>query len=93
MGTDYATSLFYSGEIDRRLKQVDVVIAKFPDFQSAYFNKGNYLAHKGRIAEQDGDTKARRSGDRGGEGRLHQGGRHRRRARTPARPPTSSCRP
>ena len=58
VGTDYATSLFYGGQIDQALKQVDLVIAKFPDFQSAYFNKGNYLAHKGRIAEQDGDTKA-----------------------------------
>jgi len=58
VGTDYATSLFYSGEIDQALKQIDKVIAKFPDFQSAFFNKGNYLAHKSRIAEQSGEADA-----------------------------------
>ena len=58
VGTDYATSLFYSGEIDQALKQIEKVIAKFPDFQSAFFNKGNYLAHESRIAEQSGDTDA-----------------------------------
>jgi hypothetical protein len=58
VGTDYATSLFYSGDIDGAVKQIDLVIAKFPDFQNAFFNKGNYLAHKARIAEQQGDDKA-----------------------------------
>ena len=58
VGTDYATSLFYSGNIERAIAQVNAVIAKFPDFQSAYFNKGNYLAHQGRIAEQNGDSEA-----------------------------------
>jgi hypothetical protein len=57
VGTDFATSMFYSGNIDAALKQVGVVIKKFPDFQPAYFNLGNYLAHKARIAEQSGDTK------------------------------------
>jgi hypothetical protein len=57
VGTDLATSLFYSGNIDGALKQVDLVITKFPDFQAAYFNLGNYLAHKARIAEQEGDKK------------------------------------
>jgi hypothetical protein len=57
VGTDLATSLFYSGNIDAALKQVDLVIKKFPDFQAAYFNLGNYLAHKARIAEQAGDKK------------------------------------
>jgi hypothetical protein len=57
VGTDLATSLFYSGNIEGALKQVDLVITKFPDFQAAYFNLGNYLAHKARIAEQEGDKK------------------------------------
>jgi hypothetical protein len=57
LGTDLATSLFYSGDIDAALKQVNLVIEKFPDFQAAYFNLGNYLAHKARIAEQAGDAK------------------------------------
>jgi len=57
VGTDLATSLFYSGDIDAALKQVGLVIKKFPDFQAAYFNLGNYLAHKARIAEQEGDKK------------------------------------
>jgi len=57
LGTDFATALFYSGNIDGALKQVDLVIKKYPQFQPAYFNLGNYLAHKARIAEQQGDKK------------------------------------
>lgn len=57
VGTDFATSLFYGGNIDAAIKQVESVIARFPDFQAAYFNLGNYLAHKGRIAQQNGDAK------------------------------------
>jgi hypothetical protein len=58
VGTDFATSLFYSGNIDAALSQIQDVIKKFPDYQSAYYNLGNYLAHKARIAEQDGDKQA-----------------------------------
>ena len=43
VGTDYATSLFYSGDTDGALKQVKVVLAKSPDFQTAHLNKGVYL--------------------------------------------------
>lgn len=57
VGIDFATSLFYAGNIDAALKQADLVIKKFPTFQAAYFNLGNYLAHKARIAEQGGDKK------------------------------------
>ena len=60
LGTDFATALFYSGNIDAALKQVAVVIQKFPDFQPAFFNLGNYLVHKARIAEQQGDKKTAR---------------------------------
>jgi hypothetical protein len=57
VGTDFATALFYSGNIDAALKQVQAVIKAFPDYQAAYYNLGNYLLHKARIAEQDGDQK------------------------------------
>lgn len=57
VGTDLATSLFYAGNIDDAVKQVNVVIKKFPDFQAAYYNLGNYLAHKARIADSEGDAK------------------------------------
>ena len=57
VGTDFATSLFYSGNIDAAVKQINAVIKAFPDYQAAYFNLGNYLAHEARIAEQGGDTK------------------------------------
>jgi tetratricopeptide (TPR) repeat protein len=58
VGTDFATSLFYSGNIDAALSQIKDVIKQFPDYQAAYYNLGNYLSHKARIAEQDGDKKA-----------------------------------
>jgi len=57
VGTDFATSLFYSGNIDAALSQIEDVIKKFPDYQAAFFNLGNYLSHKARIAEQEGDKK------------------------------------
>ena len=57
VGTDFATSLFYSGNIEAAIKQIDAVIKAFPDYQAAFFNLGNYLAHEARIAEQEGDTK------------------------------------
>jgi hypothetical protein len=57
VGTDYATSLFYSGETEAAITQVDEVLAKSPDFQTAWFNKGNYLAEQARQAEQAGKTK------------------------------------
>ena len=57
VGTDYATALFYSGQIEPALSQVDGVLAQSPEFQTAWFNKGNYLAEKARQAEQNGDAK------------------------------------
>jgi hypothetical protein len=58
VGTDYATSLFYSGKIAAALEQVDKVLAQSPDFQTAWFNKGNYLAEKASQAEKAGSAKA-----------------------------------
>ena len=58
VGTDFATSLFYAGEIDAAIAQVDKVLAQSPQFQTAWFNKGNYLAEKARQAEQADNAKA-----------------------------------
>jgi hypothetical protein len=54
VGTDYATSLFYSGDTDGALKQVNVVIAKSPEFQTAHLNKGVYLQTSSQAAGQSG---------------------------------------
>jgi hypothetical protein len=54
VGTDYATSLFYSGDTDAALKQVDIVLAKSPDFQTAHLNKGIYLETAAQVAQQSG---------------------------------------
>jgi tetratricopeptide (TPR) repeat protein len=56
LGTDYATSLFYSGDIEGAVKQVDKVLAKNPTFQNALYNRGNFLAMQARVAQQNGQT-------------------------------------
>jgi hypothetical protein len=58
VGTDYATSLFYSDDTDGALRQVNAVLAKSPDFQTAHLNKGVYLQTASRTA-QDSGQKAR----------------------------------
>ncbi len=57
VGTDYSVALFYSGDIGGALKQIDSVIKANPDFQKAWLNKGIFLSHESRIADQQGDTK------------------------------------
>ncbi len=57
VGTDYATSLFYSGQIDPALAQIDRVLAKSPTFQTAWFNKGNYLSEEARQSGAAGNAK------------------------------------
>jgi tetratricopeptide (TPR) repeat protein len=57
VGTDYSVTLFYSGDIDGALKQIDAVLKVNPDFQKAWLNQGIFLSHEARIAEQEGDTK------------------------------------
>jgi hypothetical protein len=56
VGTDYATSLFYSGDSVGALKQVDLVLAKSPDYQSAHLNRGIYLQTASQAAAQRGDS-------------------------------------
>jgi tetratricopeptide (TPR) repeat protein len=58
VGTDYAVSLFYSGDISGALAQIDAVLKADPDFQKGWLNKGIFLSHEGRITEQSGDKKA-----------------------------------
>ncbi|HEX6945616.1 MAG TPA: hypothetical protein VF196_05435, partial [Casimicrobiaceae bacterium] len=58
VGTDYSVALFYSGDINGALKQIDSVIKASPDFQKAWLNKGIFLSHEYRIAKQQGDTKS-----------------------------------
>ncbi len=57
VGTDYAVARFYSGDIPGALSQIEVVLKADPDFQKAWLNKGIFLTHEGRIAEQQGDKK------------------------------------
>jgi hypothetical protein len=57
LGTDYAVALFYSGDITGALKQIDAVLATNPDWQKGWLNKGIFLSHESRIAEQQGDKK------------------------------------
>ncbi len=58
VGTDFATSLFYAGRIDAAIEQVEEVLAQSPEFQTAWFNKGNYLAERARQATEAGEKKA-----------------------------------
>lgn len=55
VGTDYATSLFYSGNIDGAVAQAKKVTKQNATFQPAWFNLGNFYAHKARIVDQSGD--------------------------------------
>jgi len=57
VGTDYAVALFYSGDIESALKQIDVVLKAEPEFQKGWLNKGIFLSHEARILEQSGDAK------------------------------------
>jgi len=57
MGSDYAVALFYSGDIEAALKQIDVVLAGNHSFQPSLYNKGIFLFHKSQMAT--GDAKLR----------------------------------
>jgi len=43
VGTDYAVSLFYQKHHDEGIEQIDRVLKRNPDFQSAHLNKGIFL--------------------------------------------------
>jgi len=59
VGTDYATSLFYAGDIQGAIGMVDIVLKLKPTgavLQKALLNKGNFLAMAGRVALQNGQA-------------------------------------
>ena len=56
VGTDFATALFYSGDISAALDQVDAVIETSPDFQTAHLNRGIFLSTAAQDAKDAGDT-------------------------------------
>ncbi len=56
VGTDFATSLFYSGQTDKALTQVDEVLAASPDFQTAHLNRGIFLKTAAQDATDAGDA-------------------------------------
>jgi tetratricopeptide (TPR) repeat protein len=58
VGTDYATSLFYSGNIPAAIKQAQSVLKADPAFQSAWYNLGNFYAHQQALAAQKSQTVA-----------------------------------
>ena len=51
VGTDWAISIFYSGDVNGAVKQVNVVLAADPRFQPGLFNKGIFLSHMSRITQ------------------------------------------
>lgn len=59
VGADYATSLFYAGDVQGAIVMVDKVLGLKPTgsvLQKALLNKGNFLAMAGRVALQGGKT-------------------------------------
>jgi hypothetical protein len=51
VGTDWSISLFYSGDVNGALKQVNTVLADNPRFQPGLFNKGIFLSHMSRLTQ------------------------------------------
>ena len=56
VGTDWATSVFYSGDIQGALSIVEMVLVKNPSFQPALFNKGNFLFHQAQQIDPTGKS-------------------------------------
>jgi tetratricopeptide (TPR) repeat protein len=53
VGTDWAIALFYSGDVNGAVKQVNVVLKADPRFQPGLFNKGIFLSHASRLAQDE----------------------------------------
>ena len=51
VGTDWAISRFYSGDVNGAVKQVNVVLDADPRFQPGLFNKGIFLSHLSRLTQ------------------------------------------
>lgn len=56
VGSDWATALFYSGDVDGALSQINVVLAKNASFQPGLYNKGLFLWHMAQNATGDAKT-------------------------------------
>jgi hypothetical protein len=56
VGTDWAISLFYSGDVNSAVKQVNVVLAADPRFQPGLFNKGIFLSHMSRLTQDQAEA-------------------------------------
>ena len=56
VGTDFATALFYSGQTDKAIAQVDRVLEADPEFQTAHLNRGIFLKTAAQDATDAGDS-------------------------------------
>jgi hypothetical protein len=56
VGTDWSISLFYSGDVDGAVKQVNVVLDADPRFQPGLFNKGIFLSHLSRLTQDKAEA-------------------------------------
>lgn len=56
VGTDYSVALFYSGQTGKAIKQIDAVLEKSPDFQTAHLNRGIFLKTAASDAKDSGDA-------------------------------------
>jgi hypothetical protein len=56
VGTDFATALFYSGQTDEAIAQVDKVLEADPEFQTAHLNRGIFLKTAAQDATDAGDS-------------------------------------
>ena len=52
VGTDFSVALFYSGDIEAALAQIDEVLEANPDFQKGWLNKGIFISHEARMMGQ-----------------------------------------
>ena len=57
VGTDWAIALFYSGDVEGAVKQVNVVLKADPRFQPGLFNKGIFLSHVSRMTQDKAEAK------------------------------------
>jgi hypothetical protein len=56
VGTDWSISLFYSGDVDGAVKQVNVVLDADSRFQPGLFNKGIFLSHLSRLTQDKAEA-------------------------------------
>ena len=89
VGTDFATSLFYSGQIEPALSQVDGVLAQSPDVPDRLVQQGQLPGGEGAAGRAGRRRQGGQGGLRGRPRRLREGGRAGRRLRRRASRPSS----